>query len=186
MQEGLTRFPLVLHAPPPPSATEIPPPELMKDSYRALMIRARNILLQDRAPDDPTPPYYKYPPSLSPHPLMCLGKCVAGTIHEMRAGKGYRSEHPSWFDKPTDTTCPQCGIEPVRFQHAILTCPALGRQRDLLLREVTALGHGTAILTEPELIQALGDYISNMKTGFPPDMTPNLSPYPPPSPPLPT
>jgi len=46
LQEGLTCFPLVLHAPPPPR-TEIPPPELMRKTYRALRNYVRNLLLQD-------------------------------------------------------------------------------------------------------------------------------------------
>ena len=93
LQEGLTRFPLVLHTPPLPG-TQIPPSELMRKPYRALRNRARN-MLQDWATDAPTPPYYKHPPSLSPHPFMGLGKFVAGRIHQMRAGKSYLAAHPS-------------------------------------------------------------------------------------------
>ena len=83
LQEGLTRLPLVLHTPPAPG-TDNPPPELMRRTYRALRARARNMLLQDWATDDPTPPYYEGPPSLSPHPFMGLGKFVAGRIHQMQ------------------------------------------------------------------------------------------------------
>jgi len=80
--EGLTHLPLVLHAPPPPG-TNIPPPDLMRRTYQALRARARNMLIQDWSNDDPTPPYYEYPPSLSPHPFMGLGKFVAGRVHQM-------------------------------------------------------------------------------------------------------
>ena len=117
------RFPLVLHAPSPPR-TEIPPPELMRKTYRARRNRARNMLLQDWTTDTPTPPYYEHPPSLSPHPFMGLGKFVAGRIHQMRAGKSYLAVHPSGFDENPDATCPRCGIGPESIQHPILTCPA--------------------------------------------------------------
>jgi len=46
LQEGLTRLPLVLHSLPPPG-TNIPPPDLMRETYRALRARARHMLLQD-------------------------------------------------------------------------------------------------------------------------------------------
>jgi len=56
VQEGLTRLPLVLHAPPPPG-TNLPPSDLMRKTYQALRTRARNMLIQDWVTDDPTPPY---------------------------------------------------------------------------------------------------------------------------------
>ena len=67
----------------------------MKRTYQALRDRARNILLQDWATAAPTPPYYDYPPTLSPHPFMGLGKFMAERIHQMRAAKGYLATHPS-------------------------------------------------------------------------------------------
>jgi len=98
LQQGLTCLPLVLHAPPPPG-TNIPLPDLMRRTYQALRSRARNMLIQDWATDDPAPPYYEYPPSLSPHPFMGLGKFVAGRIHQMRSAKSYLAAYPSWFDE---------------------------------------------------------------------------------------
>ena len=74
---------------------DIPPPELMRRTYRALRARARNMLLQDWATDDPTLRYYEYPPSLSPHPVMGLVKFVAGRIHQMRSAKSYLATQPS-------------------------------------------------------------------------------------------
>jgi len=85
-QEGLTRLPLVLHAPPPPGAN-IPPPELMKRAYQALRTRARNMLLQEWATDAPTPPYYNFPPSLSPHPFMELEEIRGGEDTSNASGK---------------------------------------------------------------------------------------------------
>ena len=144
----------------------------MKKTYQALRAWARRMLLQDGAEDDPTPPYYEYPPSLTPNPFMGLGQFVAGRIHQMRAGKSYRAAHPSWSDEDHDLTCPRCGIEPDTFQHGILSYPARERDRDLLLKDVSALGQDPNLWTEPLLLHALGEYIVTTKTGFPPDMTP--------------
>jgi len=58
LQEGLTHLPLVLHT--------LPPPHLMRKTYRSLRARARHLLLQDWTEEGPTPPYYDYPPSLTP------------------------------------------------------------------------------------------------------------------------
>ena len=183
LQEGLTHFPLVLHTLPPPG-TDIPPPELMRKTYRALRARARHMLLQDWASEDPTPPYYEYPPSLSPHPFMGLGKFVAGRIHQMGAGKSYLAAHPSWSTEDPDPTCPRCGTEPETFRHAVLACPARARDRDLLVEDVSSLAQDATLWTDPLLVRALGEYITNTKTGFPPDMIPeDFFFYPQPSPP---
>jgi len=144
----------------------------MRKTYKALRARARHMLLQDWAGEDPTPPYYEYPPTLSPHPFMGLGNFVAGRIHQMRAAKGYLAAHPSWSDEDPNLTCPRCEIEPETFQHAILSCPARTRDRDLLLKDVSSLGQDANLWTEPQLIRALAEYISMTRTGFPPDMIP--------------
>jgi len=187
LQEGLTCFPLVLHAPPPPGAN-IPPPVLMKRAYQVLQARARNMLLQDWTTDAPTPSYYDYPPSLTPHPFMGLGKFVGGRIHQMRVAKSYLAAHPSWFDEDPNLTCPRGGTRPETFQHAILTWPARARDRDLLLKDVSSLGQDATLWTEPHLLRALGEYITDTKTGFPPDMIPECFfvsfPSPPPAPKL--
>jgi len=166
--------------PPPPPGTNIPPPDLMRKTYPALRARARRMLLHDWTLDDPTPPYYHYPPSHNPHPFMGLGKFVAGRIHQMRAAKSYLAAHPSWSDEDPNLTCPRCETEPETFQHAILTCPARARDRDHLLKDVSSLGQDQDIWTDPHLIRALGEYITTTKTGFPPDMIPE--PFSPPSP----
>jgi len=61
----------------------------MRKTYQALRSGARNLLIQDWATDNSAPPYYEYPPCLSPNPFMGLGKFVAGRIPQMRAAKGY-------------------------------------------------------------------------------------------------
>ena len=153
----------------------------MRKTYQALRTRARNMLIQDWITDDPTPPYYGYPPTLSPHPFMGLGKFVAGRIHQMRSGKSYLAAHPSWSDEEADPTCPPCEVGPESFQHAILTCPARQQARDLLLKDVSSLAHDATTWTDPLLIRALGEYITDTRTGFPPDMLPDHL-FPPPSP----
>jgi len=156
----------------------------MKWTYSALRTRTRNMLLQDWATDAPTPPYYEYPPSLSPHPFMGLGKFVAGRIHQMGVAKCYLAANPSWFNEDPDMTCPCCEIEPESFQHAILTCPACTRARNRLLKAVSSLGRDATLSTEPHIIRALAEYITDTRTGFPPDMVPDC--FPTPSPPPPT
>ena len=123
LQEGLSRLPPILHTLPPPG-TNIPPPDLMRKTYKELRARPRHMLVQDWAEEDPTPPYYEYPPTLSPHPFMGLGKFVARRIHQMRAAKSYLAAHPSWSDEDPNLTCPRCETEPETFQHAILSYPA--------------------------------------------------------------
>ena len=101
----------------------------------------------------------------------------------MRAAKSYLAAHTSWFDKDPDPTCPRCGMEPETFTHAIPPCPARQRARDLLLKDVSSLAHDATTWSDPLLIRALGEFITDTQTGFPPDMLPDH--YPPPSHPLP-
>jgi len=138
------------------------------------------MLRQDWADDDPTPPYYDYHPSLTPHPFMGLGKFLAGRIHQMRAGKSYLAAHPSWSDEDPNLTCPRCETEPESFQHAILTCPARTRDRELILKDVSSLEQDAAFWSDTLLIQALGVYITRTRTGFPPTWSQtNTSLFPP-------
>jgi len=166
LQEGLTYLPLVQHNSPPPG-TNIPPPDLMRRTYRALQAQTRHMLLQDWATEDPTPPYYNYPPSLTPHPFMGLGKFVAGRIRQMRAAKSYLAVHPSWSDEDPDLTCPRCGTEPETFRHAILTCPARSRDRDLLLKDVSSLEHDATLWTDPTKYKPWASTSRSRKRAFP-------------------
>jgi len=102
----------------------------------------------------------------------------------MRAAKNYLAAHPSWFNENPDPFCPRCEVEPETFQHAILTCPACARDRELLLNEVSSLGHDPATWTESLLIRALGEYITTTKTDFRLDMIPEQYLAPSSSPPL--
>ena len=164
---------LLSYTPPPPPGTNIPPLDLMRTTYQALRTRARNMLIQDSVTDDPAPPCYEYPPSLSPHPVMGLGKFVAGRFHQMRSAKSYLAAHPSWFDENPNPTSPRCETGPESCQHAILTCPADSLVRHLLLEEVSSLAHDTTIWSDPLLIRALGQYITDTKTSFPLNMLPD-------------
>ena len=94
----------------------------MRRTYQALLARARNLLLPNWATDAPTPPYNQYPPSLTPHPFMGLGKFVAARIHQMRAAKRYRAAHPSWFDENPNLTCP--AAEPNQKPSSMPSLPA--------------------------------------------------------------
>jgi len=141
------------------------------------------MLIQDWDTDDPGPLYYEYPPALPPHPFMGLGKFVAGRIHQMRSAKSYLAAHPSWSDENPDPNCPRCETGPESFQHAILSCPARTRVQDLLLKDVSSMAHDATTWSDPLLIRALGEYLTDTKTGFPPDMLPDRhSPFTPPSP----
>jgi len=144
----------------------------MRSTYLVLWARARNILLQDWANDAPTPPYYEYAPCLTPHAFMGLGKFVAGRMHQMRAAKSYLAAHPSWFDESQAPTCPRCETEPETFQHGIFTYPARARDRYLLLKDISSLGQDATLWSESHLTRGLGEYITDTKTGFPPDMIP--------------
>jgi len=120
---GLSRMPMINSHLVCPSPT-LPPQSLMDNTYSALKKRARETLLAEWASLFPTPGYYLHPPALSPRPFMGLGKFVAGRIHQMRAGKSYLAAHPTWRSPDTDTSCPQCGLEPETFEHAILSFPS--------------------------------------------------------------
>jgi len=90
----------------------------------------------------------------------------------MRAAKSYLAAPPSWSVEDPNLTCPRCANEPETFHHGILSCPARTRDRDLLLKDVSSLGQPSTLWTEPHLLRAFGEYITNTRTGFPPDMIP--------------
>lgn len=90
----LSRFPSILHAP-PPHGSDIPPPQLMLEAYLAFKKNARDALMTDWETMHPAPAYYPYPPRLTQHPFMGLDKFVARRIHQMRSGKSYLAAHPS-------------------------------------------------------------------------------------------
>jgi len=145
----------------------------MRKTYQALQTRARNMLIQHWITDNPAPPYHEYLPSLYPHPFLGLGKFVAGRIHQMRSVKSYLAAHPSWSEEDPDPTCPRCGTGPESFQHGVRTYPARKRVSDLLLKNGSSLAHNATTWSDPLLIRALGEYIIDTKTAFPPDMLPD-------------
>ena len=167
--EGLSRLPLVLHAPPPPGM-HIPPPQLMPKTYLALKGWPRNALLDDWATLDPAPENYPYQLRLTPHPFMGLEKFVAGRIHQMRAGKRYLTAHRAWWSELRHHACPRCTSAPQTFSHPVLHCPRKNRERSLLLWEVTSLDEGSPLWSSDHLIRALGQFITATHTGFPPEM----------------
>ena len=180
LQEGLTRFPLVLHAP-LPAGSNIPPAQLITNTYHTLRTRAMDRLLKDWASNAPAPPYYSHPPRLSPHPFMGQGKFVAGRVHQMRSAKSYLAAHPSWSDENPVLTCPRCRTDQETFRHAIHHCPARSRAQDLLLKEIDSVDTDSPIWTKPLPVKALGQYITSTRTGFPPEMNISFPPHPPPA-----
>ena len=77
-----------------PDISRLLPPDTMKAAYRALQGRARPLLVEEWKTKAPTPAYYAFPLSLTPHPFMGLGKFIAGRIHQMRVQKSYLAAHP--------------------------------------------------------------------------------------------
>ena len=120
-----------------------------------------------------------YPLQLSPHPFMCLGKFMAGRIHQMRSQKSYLAAHPSWFNAHDCTLYPHCGDEPETFSHAILHCPAKASARARHLQGVSSVDQDPALWSSSSLLLSLAAFIKATGTAFPPDM---LSSSPPSSP----
>jgi len=161
----------------------LPPIPGVVPSYDRLKLRAKQLLLSDWS-STPAPPYYPYPPSTRPHPFIGLGKCVAGSIHQMRSGKSYLAAHPSWDNPDADTSCPLCCEAPQTFEHAILAGPSSAHQRSRLLQGVSDLAPEAPIWSDQQLLIALAEFICTTATGFPPGM-PLLAPSlhtPPPNP----
>ena len=63
-----------------PDTSQLPPADTMKAVYHALQAKTRPLLTKEWKAGAPTPTYYTYPLSLTPHPFMGLGKFVAGRI----------------------------------------------------------------------------------------------------------
>jgi len=150
----------------------LPPQSLMDHTYSARKKRARETLLREWAALFPTPGYYLQPPALSPRPFMGLSKFVAGRIHQMRVGKSYLAAHPTWRFPEADTSCPRCGLEPERFEHAILSCPSRQPSRSRLLHALTRVGPEAPLWTFLPLLKRLATFIGITTTGFPPTMFP--------------
>jgi len=140
-------------------------------SYARLKRRAKQLLLSDWS-TTPAPPYYPYPPSTRPPPVMGLGQFVAGRIHQMRFGKSYLAAHSSWDEPDADTSCPLSSEAPQTFEHAILSCPSSARQRSRLLQGVSDLAPEAPIWSDQPLLILLAEFIHTTATGFPPGMPP--------------
>lgn len=172
LSDGLSRFPLVLHAP-PRAGEDIPPPDLMMGTYKALKARSRELLMREWEAMDPTPAYYTHPCRLVLHPFMGLDKFIAGRIHQMRAQKSYLAGHPSWWSEDPHTSCPRCRSSPETFGHAILRWPSRTRARNRYLGSVRSLDEDSPLWSDTALLRQLEKYILATKTGFPPDMLPS-------------
>jgi len=94
----------------------------------------------------------------------------------MLSARSYLAANPFWLDENPDPPCPQYRLEPESFQHALLLYPACSWARNLLLKEVTSVDTDSPVRKNPPLIQALlGQYITSTRTGFPLEMSLNLS-----------
>jgi len=120
---GRSRMPMINSHLVSPAPSTLPR-SLMDNTYSALKTRVREALLAEWPELLLPPEYYHHLPAVNPPPFMGLGKFIAGRIHQMRAGKSYLAAHTTWRSPDADTSCPRCGLEPERFEHAILTCPS--------------------------------------------------------------
>jgi len=143
----------------------LPPIPLVVPSYARLKARAKQHTLTDWY-SDPTSDYYPYPPTTQPHPLMGLGRFVAGRIHQMRSGKSYRAAPTSWENPDHDTTCPLCSDVPQSFEHAILSCPSTAGQRSRLLQGLSDLGPEAPMRSDQQRHIGLAEFIRVTATGF--------------------
>ena len=98
---------------------------------------------------------------------MRLGKFVAGRIHQIRSGKSYLADHPSWDNTGANTSCPLCSEALQTFEHAILSCPSSAHQRSRLLQGVSDLAPEAPIWSDQQLLIALAEFIRTTATGFP-------------------
>jgi len=149
----------------------LPPVPGVVPSYTCLKLRAKHHLLSHWS-DAPAPSYYPFPPLTRPHPVMGLGKFVAGRIHQMRSGKSYLAAHPSWDNPDADPSCPLCSEALQTFEHAILSSPSSARQRSRLLQGVSDLAPEAPIWSDQQLLIALAEFIRTTATGFPRGMPP--------------
>ena len=118
----------------------------------------------------PLPDYYPYPPHLSPHPFMGLGKFMAGRIHQMHSQKSYLAAHPSWFNAHDSKLCPLCGDEPETFSHAILRCSAKASAPARHLQGVSSVGPDAPLWFSSSLLLSLAAFIKATGSAFPPDI----------------
>jgi len=163
-----------------PQAAALPPHDTMASPYSALKGRTRLVLLEEwRCLAPPPPPeYYTFPLSLALHPVMGLGKLMAGRIHQMRAQKSYLTAHPSWSSINEPRHCPSCAKEEETFSHAMLRCLSTSYHRERLLQGLSDMGLDSPLWTDKNLLLALATFIRATATNYPSDMFPSLPPSP--------
>jgi len=174
---GLSFAPL-LNSPLLPDLPPLPPDNVMKAAYSSLKPKVSLLMLEDWRLEHPSPPYYSFPFSLSPHPFIGLGKFITGRIHQMRAQKSYLATHPSWLSPDASRLCPLCGKGQEPFSHAILRCPAKAAARSCHLQGLTSVGPDAPLWSSVSLLSSLAAYIEATATNYPPDMCPSQPPSP--------
>jgi len=161
-----------------PEEASLPPHDTMTNADRALKGRTILLLLEEWRRWAPPPPYYTIPLSLTPHPVMGLGKFMAGGIHQMRAQKGCLAAHPSWSSLDDPKHCPRWSQEEETFSHAILRCQSTAFHRERILQGLSSFGPDSRLWTDKNLLLALAAFIRATATNYPPDMFPSLPPSP--------
>ena len=166
--EGLSFAPLI-NSTLLPDLPALPSDAIMTNAYRALKRRAQTLMIEHWR-SLPLPDYYPYPLRLLPHPLMGLGKFMAGRIHQMRSQKSYLAAYPSWFNAHHSPLCPLCWDEPETFSHAILRCPAKASARVRRLQGVSSVDQDAPLWSSSSLRLSLVAFIKATGTTIPPDM----------------
>ena len=166
--EGISFTPLI-NSTLLPVLPALPSDEIMTNAYSALKRRAKALMMKHWR-SLPLQDYYPYPLPLSPHPVMGLGKFMAGRIHQMRSHKSYLSAHPSWVNAHDSQLCPHCGYEPETFSHAKLPCPAKASARVRHLQGVFSVDQDAPLWSSSSLLLSLAAFIKATSTAFPPDM----------------
>jgi len=159
------------HAPLPVTSQHLlgesyPNPPLGR-TYAQLKLLCKKLLMEEWEEAAPGTARYAYRPSLKPHRFMGLSKFDAGCLHQMRSGKSYLRDHPSW-DDDGPTTCPSCNEAPESFEHAILPCWAKESARNRHLQGVTELGPDAPAWSSVALLGTLTRFIRSTATAFPP------------------
>jgi len=135
-------------------------------SYPQLKLRCRSLLMEEWDKPTPDPARYPYRPWLKPHPFMGLDKFSAGRLHQMRSGKSYLRNHPSW-DCDVPTTCPRCHSARETFEHAIVHCSAKEPARTRHLQGVLDVGRDAPFRSSAALLGALARFVKSTATAIP-------------------
>ena len=173
--QGLSRIPMIKsHL--ASMALTTPSQTGMDNGYSPRKKRVREALLDEWARLFPKPGYYHHLSTVHQRPLMGMCNFLAGRIHQMSEGKSYLAAHPTWRTPDANNSCPPCSLEPVTFEHTILSYRSRPHARSRLLHGVSDICHQDPIWTSLPLLKSLASFISLTSTGFLPTMFPPTTP----------